>query len=212
MSEVSDVVSLSAAVAVRDWALVRDKMTAFHAARGAESEAATALEEAMLQCYLFLGFPAALQAFSIWREVAGETGSETGRDPAEDSLEEWRERGQSICRTVYQANFEKLRANVHTMHPALDRWMITEGYGKVLGRPGLSLAARELCTVAILAATGWERQLHSHLRGALNASASRQDVDDALQIGLRLSPDPDWRRRAEDLWVRVRERHNTTTG
>lgn len=215
MSEVSDLVSLSAAVAARQWNLVRDKMVAIHRERGADEGATTAVEEALLQCYLFLGFPAALEAFSIWREVAGGTDAEAGRNPgvsSADMLEEWRQRGEAICKTVYQANFERLRANVQRMHPELDHWMIAEGYGKVLGRPGLSLAVRELCTIAVLAATGWERQLHSHLRGALNTGASREDIDDALETGLCLAHDPDWRIQARELWAHVCDRHGAATG
>ena len=50
--------------------------------------------------------------------------------------------------------------------------MITEGYGKVLSRPGLDLERRELCIVAACAATEQDRQLHSHLHGALNVGVA----------------------------------------
>ena len=46
--------------------------------------------------------------------------------------------------------------------------MVVDGYGKVLAAPGLDLPRRELCIVAACAATGQDRQLHSHLHGALN--------------------------------------------
>ena len=39
-------------------------------------------------------------------------------------------------------------ANIKALHPALDTWMIVDGYGKVLGRPQLDLARRELCVIA----------------------------------------------------------------
>jgi hypothetical protein len=53
--------------------------------------------------------------------------------------------------------------------------MIVEGYGKVLGRPGLDAGdVRELCIVALLAVAGRAAQLYSHLRGALNAGARRR--------------------------------------
>jgi 4-carboxymuconolactone decarboxylase len=73
-----------------------------------------------------------------------------------------------------------LRQNIRALHPALDAWMITDGYGKVLSRPGLDLKTRELCIVAACAASGQQRQLHSHLHGALNAGASTAEVEDAL--------------------------------
>ena len=80
--------------------------------------------------------------------------------------------------------YERLRQNVRRLHPALDAWMVVEGYGKVLGRSGLDLPRRELCIVAACAASGQDRQLHSHLHGALNVGVSpdalRETVDALL--------------------------------
>ena len=59
--------------------------------------------------------------------------------------------------------------------------MVGEGYGKVLGRPGLDLATRELCIAALLAVLRTPRQLYSHLRGALNAGAETAEVEEVLQ-------------------------------
>src|SRR5690606_22884508 len=92
------------------------------------------------------------------------------------------------------------------LHPSLDHWMIVEGYGKVLSRPGLDLPRRELCIVAACAATAQDRQLHSHLWGALNAGASPEVIDDALAAIADLVPE-DAARTVPLLWSRVRERH-----
>jgi 4-carboxymuconolactone decarboxylase len=59
------------------------------------------------------------------------------------------------------------------------------GYGRVIGRPGLDLATRELCIAALLAVWKSPRQLHSHLRGALNAGAGRDEVTAAVEIACR---------------------------
>jgi 4-carboxymuconolactone decarboxylase len=62
--------------------------------------------------------------------------------------------------------------------------MVVEGYGKVLGRPGLDLPRRELCIVAACAATAQDRQLHSHLHGAINvgvASSVLSETVDAIE-------------------------------
>jgi 4-carboxymuconolactone decarboxylase len=69
---------------------------------------------------------------------------------------------------------------VRDLHPALDSWMVVDGYGKVLSRPGLDLPRRELCIVAACAAMGQDRQLHSHLRGALNVGVEPAVLDEAL--------------------------------
>jgi 4-carboxymuconolactone decarboxylase len=86
--------------------------------------------------------------------------------------------------------YEKLRRNVFDLHPALDAVMVMDGYGKVLGRPGLDLPRRELCIVAACAATGQDRQLHSHLHGALNVGVARVALDAAVEaLASLLGPD-----------------------
>jgi 4-carboxymuconolactone decarboxylase len=80
--------------------------------------------------------------------------------------------------------------------------MIVEGYGKVLGRPGLDLARRELCIVAACAASGQNRQLHSHLLGALNAGASAAHVGAALNA-LEAVVDQALLRQARFMWDRM---------
>jgi 4-carboxymuconolactone decarboxylase len=59
--------------------------------------------------------------------------------------------------------------------------MIVDGYGKVLSRPGVDLRTRELCVVAACAVSGQQRQLHSHLHGALNAGASAGEIGGVLE-------------------------------
>ena len=202
-AEVAALVDLSAAaVAADETSLARCLQRAL-----ADADPAR-VEETILQSYLFLGFPAGLEVMKLWREVAGPVdGGETDADPAETGgVDDWLERGEEVCRRVYGANYEKLRGNVAEIHPALDRWMVVEGYGKVLGRPGLDLTARELCIVAQLTAAQREVQLHSHLRGALNAGATTGEVEASIRIGLQHVEDPEWSQRVEQLWWRVRER------
>jgi 4-carboxymuconolactone decarboxylase len=81
---------------------------------------------------------------------------------------------------VYGRKYDALRQAVTRLHPALDAWMLQDGYGKVLARPGLSLAQRELCIVAACAASEQLPQLRSHLRGALNCGATLEDLAQTL--------------------------------
>ena len=53
-------------------------------------------------------------------------------------------------------------------------------FGEVWARPGLSIRDRELITVSVIAALGRERQLRLHLRGALNAGLSREELVEAF--------------------------------
>jgi len=160
------------------------------------------VEELILQSYLFAGFPRALTAAREWRRISGREAP--AFDPGTDfgRVDEWRAAGERTCATVYGARYEQLRENVRGLHPALDAWMIVEGYGKVLSRPGLDLPRRELCIIAACAAARQDRQLHSHLHGALNAGAAPADVDDVLAAIADLL-DADEARRVEMLWKRV---------
>ncbi len=135
-----------------------------------------AVEEIILQSYLFAGFPRALNAARAWRAVSECPAPAADPESSAEDLAMWRDRGESTCAIVYGESYEKLRQNVRELHPALDEWMIVDGYGKVLSRPGVDLRTRELCVVAACAVSGQQRQLHSHLRGALNAGASAGEL------------------------------------
>lgn len=134
------------------------------------------VEEVILQSYLFLGYPMALNAFGVWRDVSGQR-PQAG---TADDWQTWLSRGEAVCKAVYEGQYDGLRENVRALHPDMERWMVVEGYGKVLGRPGLGLVLRELCIVALLAVLRTPRQLYSHLRGALNTGATREQVETAL--------------------------------
>lgn len=138
-----------------------------------------AIDEVILQAHLFAGFPTVLNVFTVWRRLHPETTS-----TADPSIEERRRAGEGLCREIYGAAYERLRAHVAGLHPDLDRWAIEEGYGKTLSRPGLSTVERELCVVALLTAAGQEPQLRSHLRGALNVGATPGQVERAVSIGI----------------------------
>ena len=138
------------------------------------------VDEVILQSYLFAGFPRTLNAARTWRSVSGVQAPDSDREAELRNDSDWIERGERTCRIVYGESYELLRDNIRDLHPALDAWMITDGYGKVLSRPGLSLRERELCIVAACATSGQQRQLHSHLHGALNAGSSVEEVDAAL--------------------------------
>jgi 4-carboxymuconolactone decarboxylase len=139
------------------------------------------VDELLLQSVLMLGYPRALVGAAAWRSATGIAGPAS--DPSStESAAEWRTRGEATCRLIYGRNYDRLRDNVRMLHPALDAWMVTEGYGRVLSRTGLDPARRELCTIAQIATLGTERQLHSHLRGALNAGATGPVLDEVLAL------------------------------
>jgi 4-carboxymuconolactone decarboxylase len=138
-------------------------------------------EEALLQSYLFAGFPRALNAMREWRKASGRKAPlhDEGAEH-EERAGQWRAEGEETCERVYGEMYDKLRVNIAELHPALDAWMVVEGYGKVLSRPGLDLVRRELCIVAVCAVAKQDRQLQSHLHGALNVGATPGQIAGAF--------------------------------
>ena len=191
-------VGLAAAIATGRDLLVRERVGRVLAAR----VPALWADELLLQSVLMVGYPRALAAALVWRELSGggvesiEDGGDFAQFPT------WRARGEANCRVIYGEHYDQLRANVERLHPALDAWMVVEGYGRTLGRPGLDLKRRELCVIAQVAVLGAERQLHSHLKGALHAGASRGEIGAAIAIAESDCPAPQ-AARARMLWTRV---------
>lgn len=168
-----ELVRLAAVVTAGNEAEVRDRLAA---AQGVVPR--VWVEELLLQTHLFAGFPRALNAMREWRRISGRRADDGGngeRNPATLRLS-----GEATCAQVYGAMYERLRSNIRELDPLLDEWMVSDGYGKVLSRPGLDLGRRELCIVAACAAAGQERQLHSHLHGAVNVGVGPHAIDAAV--------------------------------
>lgn len=161
------------------------------------------VEELLLQSILMVGYPRALVAFGVWRAVSGKSAPTDDPDADYARVPIWEARGAATCERVYGGNYPKLRDNVRGLHPAAERWMLVEGYGRTLGRPGLDLMRRELCTVAQTAVLRTHRQLHSHLRGALHGGATPAQVDAVLAAVQSALEPPEWNR-VQELWSAVR--------
>jgi 4-carboxymuconolactone decarboxylase len=152
-------------------------------AEGALQAGATPAQvyETVLQSYLFVGFPRAIEAFFAVRPILEDRGGTpaeaTPPDPAA-----WERAGRDLCRRVYGANYERLLETMRSLSPDLGAWMISEGYGKTLSRPGLDPVEREYAVVAILTVGQMWRQLRSHAIGAVNVGGTRAGVRDAIVL------------------------------
>lgn len=129
--------------------------------------------ETLLQNYLFAGYPSALSSLKILKEYFPNKKLPVGADM---NLYHFRKKGVERCRKVYGDKFEKLISNISAFSPELAEWLVLEGYGKVLGRAGLSFKEREMCIMAVLASMKFEDQLYSHINGAIKAGASIEEI------------------------------------
>jgi 4-carboxymuconolactone decarboxylase len=94
------------------------------------------------------------------------------------------------------------------LHPALEPLVAIDAYGKILGRSGLVPKIRELCTLAAIAMQNAPRQLHAHLRGALNTGSTREEVDQVLAL-VEQDLDSAHALQIWELWADVRARGET---
>jgi 4-carboxymuconolactone decarboxylase len=193
-------VVLAAAIAQGEVSEIRDSAEEAVAA----GVRATWGDELLLQSVLMVGWPRTLLAAAHWRKAIG-VGATGGDDDLDYALHaEWTRRGEETCRLIYGDNYARLRENVRGLHPALDAWMLTEGYGRTLSRPGLDLVRRELCIIAQTAVLNTPRQLHSHLRGALRAGADVATIESALTAVNPFVSYDDWKS-VKELWDQVQD-------
>ncbi|MCU0621875.1 MAG: carboxymuconolactone decarboxylase family protein [Gemmatimonadales bacterium] len=195
-----ELVRFAAAIAQGDEPEIRERVRSLRMAQVPVSW----VEELLLQSILMCGYPRALVALAMWRKFSGVRAPADDPDVSYAAPAEWTRRGEATCEVVYGANYEKLRDNVKALHPAVDSWMITEGYGRTLSRPGLDLMRRELCTVAQTAVLETERQLHSHLKGALNAGADPSQIEGVLSVVNPMLSFDSWKK-VKELWRSVRD-------
>jgi len=136
--------------------------------------------EILLQGYLFLGYPRAIESFFIFNEIVrGEKASgKSTRDNNEKADYDFFEvKGLITAKQIYGKNFDLVYNNIKNLSPDLASGMIIEGYGRIISRPGLDILIRELGVVAALTVTFMPRQLHSHIKGSLNVGANPDQIE-----------------------------------
>lgn len=142
------------------------------------------LYECFLQLHLFSGFPTALEALKTLKLFHSKSPA-LDRDALCGNDADNLEKGLSLCNSVYGEVTAKMLTAAREASPELSEWLVRDGYGKTLSRPGLDMLSRELCVVAVLACQGYMNQLYSHMRGAIRFGATAMDfdsVEDALAI------------------------------
>ena len=132
--------------------------------------------EALLQTYLFAGYPSAIISLQINSEYFRTDKKVTEKQ----DTKHFTERGEVNCRKIYGDKYDKLLGNISSFSPELSAWLVTEGYGKVLGRKGLSLREREICSIAVLTALKFESQLYSHINGGHRTGLHWKEIEAAI--------------------------------
>lgn len=81
---------------------------------------------------------------------------------------------------IWGPQAEAIERALRRADPDLADLIVNVAYDDVFERPGLDLRTRELLAVALLASLGAERELPTHLRGALRCGASVTELRETL--------------------------------
>jgi len=140
--------------------------------------------EVLLQGYLFLGYPVAIESFFVFDEVLNP--KPVTRDNLFDKTPVWdyhhlKSLGARTAEKIYAEKFNPVFNNIWGLSPELASGMVIEGYGRIISRPGLNLIVRELAVVSALTVTDMPRQLYSHIKGSTNVGANPIQIRAAIE-------------------------------
>jgi len=143
--------------------------------------------EVLIQLSVYKGFPSALNAFAVAREVFAARAPTTMAGiaaPAEtESRTERLERGRITLAKTSGAAGNAVVNSFDDIAPDLGRMIVEHSYGEVFSRSGIDIKTRELSACAALAAVGsatTETPLRVHINAALNVGAKREEIVETL--------------------------------
>ncbi|MCK5941461.1 MAG: carboxymuconolactone decarboxylase family protein [Planctomycetes bacterium] len=135
------------------------------------------VEETLLQCVLFCGFPRVITAWEhfdgAWPPPSPPSG---GGLPKPAQLPA----GRDLFATIYGENDAPVREMLQRYHGELHDFVLESAYGRILTRPGLDARTRELVAIGVLAAQNQKRQFAGHARGAQHLGADQEELREVL--------------------------------
>lgn len=145
-----------------------------------------AWREALLQSHLFAGFPRMVEACAVLAKEGG-VGKAEGEECEDLPVDP--NRGRKLWDRIYEDAGSEVSEALASAHPEVLAVTMEHAYGRILSRPGLAGATRELMALGALAEGKQGRQLASHARGAKRLGASPGAIAAAVRLGTaHLSP------------------------
>lgn len=129
-----------------------------------------------------LGFPAAINALGIVREVFKEkkVSFEALAPMTDDGIGRYK-RGLAALAKLTNADPAQVTAPLRAISPDLARWTVEFAYGDLLFRDGLDSRAKQIAIVSMLATAGNRQDaLRQNIEGALNEGVKREELIEVL--------------------------------
>jgi 4-carboxymuconolactone decarboxylase len=134
--------------------------------------------ELFIHLSLFLGYPSMLDGLEHVSSVSNPHRRATLKSRGGDAHKE----GRNILERIYGDQTPKLLRHLDTLSPGLGHRITQDAYGLIMNRSGLTLQEREMANVVVLFIQGYDRQLYSHLRGALRVGVQRKTLDSIILL------------------------------
>lgn len=165
-----------------------------------------ALYESLLTLLPYMGYPRTVHALISFQQLhptfiaaRGGTSSEPWSSHAGII---WPDRGQAIFSLLWGAGAQQ-RSRLHELSPELADWLVHGIYGRIFGRPGLTLLERELLVIGCLLALGSVKELGTHRR-ALLLQGGHEGLLDLMLEDLQSTLPPGIFVQATDALARLR--------
>jgi 4-carboxymuconolactone decarboxylase len=136
--------------------------------------------EALIHIVPFMGFPRALNAIAVARQVFADRGVTFDPPVQEDDRDRYERGAEKLVEIDGQHGLDVIES-LRDIAPDLGRYIVEFAFGDIYYRPWLGSRDRQLVTVGALTAFGdTAPQLRVHIGAALNVGLSRTQVIELL--------------------------------
>ncbi|ADU72802.1 carboxymuconolactone decarboxylase family protein [Pantoea sp. At-9b] len=147
------------------------------------------VKEVLLQMYAYTGFPRSLNGITTFMSVVKQRAERGIHDPvgqAPSPLPQDKSRkeiGTEIQTLIAGRELKAEKGNFIEFLPEINLFLQEHLFADVIARDNLSLADREIATIAALTGLGGvESQLQAHLGGGLNVGLSEQQIKSLFAV------------------------------
>ena len=145
--------------------------------------------EAILHLVTHAGYPKTVNAMRSFHKVFPDyiQQRDGGKPRALESWAEfapliWPERGRTIYHNHWKGDAgRKTLEELDQICPEISHWVVPDAYGRIYGRPGLSLAERETVVSFIVSTQGTPKELALHFQGLLDSGITKEMIIDMIQ-------------------------------
>lgn len=136
--------------------------------------------EVIIQMSSYSGFPSALNAITVLKEVINDRKIDFKPDKIETDGDRF-SRGVEWLSKLKDDQVQILESNLNDTAPDMVEYVVAYGYGDVYSRQNLDMKMRQIATIAALTAIGTAKsQLAFHIEAGLNIGLTKEEIIETI--------------------------------